>query len=88
MAKQVGVSPASVQQIWSARGLKPHLVKTFKLSNDLHFEEELIDVVGLYLNPPDQAVMLCMNEKSQVQGPGSDPAITTDEKGSSRHDDS
>jgi transposase len=67
MAKQVGVSPASVQRIWSARGLKPHLVKTFKLSNDRHFEEKLIDVVGLYLNPPDQAVVLCMDEKSQVQ---------------------
>jgi transposase len=67
MAKHVGVSPASVQRIWSARGLKPHLVKTFKLSNDRHFEEKLIDVVGLYLSPPDQAVVLCMDEKSQVQ---------------------
>ena len=67
MAKHVGVSPASVPRIWSARGLKPHLVKTFKLSNDRHFEEKLIDVVGLYLNPPDQAVVLCMDEKSQVQ---------------------
>jgi len=67
MAKQVGVSPASVQRIWSAWGLKPHLVKTFKLSNDRHFEDKLVDVVGLYLNPPDQAVVLCMDEKSQVQ---------------------
>lgn len=67
IAKQVGVSPASVQRIWSARGLKPHLVKTFKLSNDRHFEDKLVDVVGLYLNPPDQAVVLCMDEKSQVQ---------------------
>ncbi len=65
MAKQVGVSPASVQRIWSARGFKPHLVKTFKLSNDRHFEEKLIDVVGLYLNPPDQAVVLCMDEKAR-----------------------
>jgi len=46
--------------VWSARGLKPHLVKTFKLSNDPRFEEKLIDVVGLYLNPPEQAVVLCM----------------------------
>jgi transposase len=46
MAKQVGVSPASVQRIWSARGLKPHLVKTFKLSNDRRFEDKLVDVVG------------------------------------------
>jgi transposase len=67
MAKKVGVSSASVQRIWSARGLKPHLVKTFKLSNDRQFEEKLIDVVGLYLNPPDQAVVLCMDEKSQIQ---------------------
>jgi transposase len=67
MANKVGVSSASVQRIWSARGLKPHLVKTFTLSNDRHFEEKLIDVVGLYLNPPDQAVVLCMDEKSQIQ---------------------
>ncbi len=67
MAKAVGVSPATVQRIWSARGLKPHLVKTFKLSNDPRFEEKLIDVVGLYLNPPDKAVVLCMDEKSSVQ---------------------
>ncbi len=51
MANRAGVSSASVQRIWSARGLKPHLVKTFKLSNDRHFEEKLIDVVGLYLGP-------------------------------------
>jgi transposase len=62
MAKQVGVSPATVQRIWSGRGLKPHLVKTFKLSNDPAFEEKLIDVVGLYLNPPEKAVVLCMDE--------------------------
>jgi transposase len=67
MAKAQGVSPATVQRIWSARGLKPHLVKTFKLSNDPRFEEKLIDVVGLYLNPPDKAVVLCMDEKSSVQ---------------------
>jgi transcriptional regulator with XRE-family HTH domain len=51
MAKRSGVSPATVQRIWSARGLKPHLVDTFKISNDRRFEEKLIDVVGLYLNP-------------------------------------
>src|SRR5664280_2868882 len=53
MAKASDVSPATVQRIWSGRGLKPHLVKTFKLSNDPRFEEKLIDVVGLYLNPPE-----------------------------------
>jgi transposase len=67
MAKAQGVSKATVQRIWSARGLQPHRVKTFKLSNDKHFEQKLIDVVGLYLNPPDKAVLLCMDEKSQIQ---------------------
>jgi len=67
MAKRVGVSKDTVQRVWSARGLKPHLVKTFKLSNDPRFEEKLIDVVGLYLNPPENAIVLCMDEKSSVQ---------------------
>ncbi len=67
MAKAQGVSPATVQRIWSARGLKPHRVDTFKLSNDRRFEEKLVDVVGLYFDPPDKAVVLCMDEKSQIQ---------------------
>jgi transposase len=67
MAEEVGVSSATVQRVWAARGLKPHLVKTFKLSNDPRFEEKLIDVVGLYLNPPDKAIVLCLDEKSSVQ---------------------
>ena len=67
MAKAAGVSPATVQRVWSARGLKPHLVRTFKLSNDRRFDEKLIDVVGVYLNSPDKAVVLCMDEKSQIQ---------------------
>jgi len=67
MAKKVGVSPATVQRIWAARGLKPHLVKTFKLSTDPRFEEKLIDVVGLYLDPPAKSIVLCMDEKSSVQ---------------------
>src|SRR5215470_13464876 len=67
MAQAAGVSPATVQRVWSARGLKPHLVETFKLSTDKRFEEKLVDVVGLYLNPPDQAIVLCMDEKSQIQ---------------------
>jgi len=67
MAKAQGVSPATVQRIWSARELKPHRVRTFKLSNDKRFEEKLVDVVGLYLNPPEKAVVLCMDEKSQIQ---------------------
>ncbi len=67
MAARVGMSSATVQRIWSARGLKPHQVKTFKLSNDPKFEEKLVDVVGLYLNPPENAIVLCMDEKSQIQ---------------------
>ena len=67
MAERAGVSPATVQRIWAARGLQPHRVQTFKLSGDPRFEEKLVDVVGLYLDPPEQAVVLCMDEKSQIQ---------------------
>ncbi|MGH2886209.1 MAG: IS630 family transposase, partial [Solirubrobacteraceae bacterium] len=67
MAELAGVSPATVQRIWSARGLAPHRVETFKLSGDPRFEEKLVDVVGLYLNPPENAMVLCMDEKSQIQ---------------------
>ena len=67
MAETCGVSKASVQRIWQANGLKPHLVKTFKLSNDPHFIEKLEDVVGLYLNPPEHALVFCIDEKSQIQ---------------------
>ena len=67
MAARAGVSSATVQRIWSARGLQPHRVETFKLSNDPRFEEKLVDVVGLYLNPPENAIVLCMDEKSQIQ---------------------
>ena len=67
MAKICGVSKASVQRIWHANGLKPHLVKTFKLSNDPDFIEKLEDVVGLYMNPPEHALVFCIDEKSQIQ---------------------
>jgi hypothetical protein len=67
MAKAQGVSAATVQRMWSARGLKPHRVETFKLSNDKRFEEKFADVVGLYLNPPENAIVLCMDEKTQIQ---------------------
>jgi transposase len=67
MAKRVGVSAATVQRIWSDLGLQPHRVETFKVSNDPKFEDKLIDVVGLYLNPPEKAIVLCMDEKSQIQ---------------------
>jgi transposase len=67
MAKAQGVSSASVQRIWDAHGLKPHRLRTFKLSNDPKFSEKLTDVIGLYLNPPEKAIVLCVDEKSQIQ---------------------
>jgi hypothetical protein len=67
MAQAHGVSPATVPRIWGAHGLEPHRTRGFKLSRDKHFVEKLSDVVGLYLNPPDKAVVLCMDEKSQIQ---------------------
>ena len=67
MAAAVGVSEASVRRIWRTHGLKPHLVKSFKLSNDPQFAEKLEAIVGLYLNPPEHALVLCADEKSQIQ---------------------
>jgi len=67
LAAEVGLSPASIQRIWKAHGLKPHLVRTFKLSRDPLFVEKLQDVVGLYLNPPEHALVLSVDEKSQIQ---------------------
>ena len=67
MAKAKGISEATVRRIWKKHNLKPHLTKTFKLSNDKHFVEKLYDVVGLYLNPPDKSLLLCVDEKNQIQ---------------------
>lgn len=67
MARKVGVSASSVGRVWAANGLKPHLIKTFKLSNDKRFEEKLEDVVGLYLSPPEHAIVFSCDEKSQIQ---------------------
>src|SRR5438105_3525162 len=67
MARAAGISPASVQRLWAASDIKPHLSRTFKLSNDKRFEEKFWDVIGLYLNPPDKALVLCCDEKSQCQ---------------------
>src|SRR5881394_4025870 len=67
MAKAAGISYSSIQRIWHAHGLKPHLVKTFKVSRDQNFAAKVEDVVGLYLNPPDKALVLCVDEKSQIQ---------------------
>ncbi len=67
LAARVGVSDTTVLRVWRAHGLKPHLVKSFKVSRDPLFVEKLEDIVGLYLNPPEHALVLCCDEKSQVQ---------------------
>jgi transposase len=67
MAKAQGLSQATIRRIWKQHNLKPHLIKTFKISRDKHFVEKLYDVVGLYLNPPDKSLVLCVDEKSQIQ---------------------
>ena len=67
MAEAQGVSKNTVNRLWQLHNLKPHLSSTFKLSRDAQFLEKLTDVVGLYLNPPDKALVLCLDEKSQIQ---------------------
>ena len=67
MANAQRISPAAVQRIWHAHGLKPHLVRTFKLSRDQQCNQQVRDVVGLYLNPPEHGLVLCVDEKSQIQ---------------------
>jgi len=67
MSQATGISPASVMRIWHAFGLKPRLEKTFKLSTDPLFLDKVHNIVGLYLSPPDKALVLCVDEKSQIQ---------------------
>jgi len=67
MAKAQGLSQSTIRRIWKQHGLKPHLIRTFKVSRDKQFIEKLYDVVGLYLNPPDKSLVLSVDEKSQVQ---------------------
>lgn len=67
LARHLGVSHMSVARVWDSHGLQPHRVRTFKLSRDKQFVEKLTDVVGLYLNPPEKALVLCVDEKSQIQ---------------------
>jgi len=67
MAEAVGTSKDTVQRVWKDHNLKPHLTKTFKVSNDPHFAEKVVDIVGLYLNPPEHALVLSVDEKSQIQ---------------------
>ena len=67
LAKRIGVSQSTVSRVWRAFNLQPHRVKSFRLSNDPLFIEKVRDIVGLYMNPPDHAVVLCVDEKSQIQ---------------------
>ena len=86
MAEAVGVSKDTVQRVWSARGLKPHRIETFKLSNDPRFDEKLVDVVGLYLNPPEKAIVLCA-DKVLGASPGPHPCLAADDPGPRADDD-
>jgi transcriptional regulator with XRE-family HTH domain len=67
MAREVGVSKSTVQKLWASNDLKPHLSRTFKLSADPEFGPKFWDILGLYVDPPDQALVLCCDEKSQIQ---------------------
>lgn len=67
LAKELGTTRSMVNRVWRANGLQPHRLRTFKVSNDRRFEEKLVDVVGLYLNPPEHALVLSVDEKSQIQ---------------------
>ena len=67
MAEKTGLSQTAIVRIWRAFGLQPHRVENFKFSKDPQFVEKVRDIVGLYLNPPDRAIVLCVDEKSQVQ---------------------
>src|SRR6202140_4290198 len=76
MARALGISEATVRRAWHAHGLKPHLVDTFKVSRDPRFVEKLEDIVGLYLNPPQQAIVFSVDEKSQIQAlDGTQPGL-------------
>ena len=67
MAKAVGYAPSTIHRIWRAFGLQPHRTETFKLSNDPLLIDQVRDIVGLYMNPPDHAVVLCVDEKTPTQ---------------------
>ena len=67
MTKYAAVTAWQVRQVWAASDLKPHRLKTFKINNDPHFADKVVDAVGLYLNPPDNAIVSSVNEKTQIQ---------------------
>jgi transposase len=87
MAAEMGISPSSVGRIWAEAGLKPHLVRRFKISNDPQFEEKITDVVRRYMNPPDRALVLCVDEKSQIQALDRTQPGSALEEGPRRDDD-
>ena len=87
MAAELGVSAASVSRHWRKHGLKPHLERNFKVSRDPQFVDKLEDIVGLYLSPPEHALVLCCDEKSQVQALEPHSAWTAAEEGARGHHD-
>jgi transposase len=87
MAKETGISVSSVQRIWRKNGLRPHRSRQFKLSNDPRFAAKLHEIVGLYVDPPAHAVVLSIDEKSQIQAARSHPTRLAHEKRSLRHHD-
>ena len=87
MAKAAGISVSSVQRIWRAHGLQPHGVRQIKLSNDPWFAAKLHEIVGLYVDPADHAIVLSVDEKSQIQALDPHPAGSTDEEGASWYHD-
>ena len=88
MAAAAGLSHQSVYSIWKKNGLQPHRVRTFQFSNGARCEEKFWDIIGLYLNPPDKALLLCCDEQSQWRGLGEDPTGTAAGNRCNRHPDS
>src|SRR5262245_14838278 len=86
LAAELGVGHTMVQRVWKEHGLKPHLTRSFKLSNDPELAEKVVDIVGLYLNPPDKAVVLSVDEKEPDPGAGSRAARPAPEEGTRRDD--
>ena len=74
MARATGISPSTVQRIWARNDTKPHATRTFKLSKDIHFAEKFWDVIGLYLDPPERALVLCCDERESNSGIGANTA--------------
>ena len=88
LTAKLGTNASFVSQVWRDNGLKPHLVKSFKVSNDPNFEEKFTDVVGLYTNPPENAVVFCVDEKSSIQAlDRTQPGLPMPEEGTRRYDD-